>query len=303
MELADLENVAPGARRGCRGGGGAGDAAERAVRAMEGGVKKKMKKPEERAFGGEQQQRKKIPLATLAPVTPLVSLADQRDGTQMDEPSLDRRLPNTAAIAHSHRPRHHQQREEERKHQQAQRRKVKASEAKAVEMAVLSLYQKCTTQNEVDESIFGSYDEAVTFENPVIKTLGVGQLRSLFQLARKLAHSYKVIKPVKVGLWLEGGEDDAGAKLLLDYKLECQLMRFTPRLRVHYFTSLRLGADGKVVAHRDHWCLGSVFENIPIVGSVIYPWTQSTIGWIASTVGRLTQPKVSLIYKILLKGR
>uniref|UniRef100_A0A7S2SZM9 Uncharacterized protein n=1 Tax=Chloropicon primus TaxID=1764295 RepID=A0A7S2SZM9_9CHLO len=80
----------------------------------------------------------------------------------------------------------------------ASQARMLASEAKSIEVAVLRLYDSSTTVDEIDETIFGNHDEVCTFENPLVKLCGVCEIRSLFQLMKKIFWSFNIIRPVKV---------------------------------------------------------------------------------------------------------
>jgi len=175
-----------------------------------------------------------------------------------------------------------------------------ASEAKSIEVAVLRLYDSNTTCDEIDETIFGNHDEACVFENPLVKLRGVCEVRSLFQLMKKSFWSFNIVRPVKVGLWL-GGKDGEGAKLLLDFKVKYQVLPLTPKVVIHQFTHLTISLEGRVVDHKDDWSVSSLIENIPFVGSVLYPLKQRCLGLVSSSLGGGIQPRASFIYKLLLQ--
>ena len=184
--------------------------------------------------------------------------------------------------------------------QQTQARML-ASEAKSIEVAVLRLYDSTTTADEIDETIFVNHDENVVFENPLMKLNGVCEVRSLFQLVKKSFWSFNIVRPVKVGLWL-GGKDGEGAKLLLDYKIEYQVLPLTPKVVIHQFTHLTINLEGRVIEHRDDWSVSSLIHNIPFVGNVLYPLKQRAMGIVSSSMGGLIQPRASFIYKMLLQN-
>ena len=175
-----------------------------------------------------------------------------------------------------------------------------ASEAKSIEVAVLRLYDSNTTCDEIDETVFGNHDESCAFENPLVRLNGVLEVRALFQLMKKSFWSFNIVRPVQVGLWL-GGKDGEGAKLLLDFKVEYQVLPLTPKVTIHQFTHLTISLEGRVVQHKDDWSVGSLIENIPFVGTVLYPLKQRMLGLVTSSIGGVIQPRASFIYKLLLQ--
>ena len=52
-----------------------------------------------------------------------------------------------------------------------------ASEAKSIEVAVLRLFDSATSADEIDETIFGNYEETARYENPFVQIKGVCQVR------------------------------------------------------------------------------------------------------------------------------
>ena len=146
------------------------------------------------------------------------------------------------------------------------RRAAMEKQLQGVEGAVLRLYESGGDAGALDEVLYGWYEEDATFEDPLVRVRGVGEIRATFTGLHKLFWRVQVEKPIRVALWLEETEDGGGGNLLLDFRLSAQVLPLTPSLSLHVISLLGLSGDGKIATHRDSWTLESCLEALPVPG-------------------------------------